>query len=215
MSGIDEIEKTPESNLSQSITNQSPENPNTPSKEVISDFEKELFSSGTLDFDFDKYTSKVRKELKGEKNYTRQLWDDEGRIAETLAESLKSAEKEMIWATRFSGQIPKHWDDWRNIWRDFENAKNINVQLSEVLIDAGLSHPNPNVANEVGENQKLNVKQIAQLFQDHSYWHLESLQEILDYQIKIGVTEEDIQEAVRLFKKNNNIEYLEKRISGN
>ena len=191
-------ELSPKGNFIQRFVRRTPDKPAVPPREVQPDFESQLFRNGTLDFDFNKYMAEAREDLGRSQNwYENNPYWDAKRTAESMARDMGDAKYEMIWRSRFSGQIPRQWHIWYNVKGDFEKARAVGARLSEMLVDAGLSHPHHLVANEVEKGQRLNTKQLAWLFvrPDFPNWNRD---EILAAQRKMDVSEDDLREAMRM-----------------
>jgi hypothetical protein len=201
MSEGNTIEQSPKGNFLQRFIKRSPNNPVAPRNEVVQTFESQLFRGGTLEFNPDHYLTEAADDLKKQKDwYDNNPYWDAKRTAESISRDMDDAKYEMIWRRRFSGQIPQQWYIWYNVSHDFEDARRLGVQLSETLVDAGVSHPHHLVANEVGQGQRLSIKQLAWLFArpDFPDWNRD---QILVSQRKMGIKEEDICEAMRAADK--------------
>ena len=148
-------EQPPKGNFLQKPVRRTPDRPtvsSSPSREMQSDFERQLFRNGTLDFDLNQYLAEAREDLGRRGNWYEQnpYWDAQ-KTAESMARDMDDAKYEMIWQSRFSGQIPIQWHIEYNVTEDFEKAKEVGARLSEILVDAGVSHPHHLVANVVGK----------------------------------------------------------------
>lgn len=208
-------EQSPKGNLLQRFVRKTPDKvvPSNSSRETQPDFESQLFRNGTLEFDFGQYMAEARQDLGRSQNwYENNPYFDAKRTAESMARDMEDAKYEMIWRSRFSGQIPRSWHIWYNVQGDFEKARAAGARLSETLVDAGVSHPHHLVANEVGKGQRLNTRQLAWLFvrPDFPNWNRD---EILTAQRKMGVSENDLREAMKMADEVR--EQARKRGSGN
>lgn len=191
-------EQAEKKNFLQRIIKGTSGKPTLPDRDIGSDFESQLFQDGTLDFDLDRYLTEATEDLEKSKDwYDNNIYWDEGRIVKNMARDVDHAKYEMIWRRRFSGQIPRQWHLWYIARDDLEKARQLGVRISETLIDAGVSHPNHLVANEVGIGQRLNTKQLAWIFVRPEFpnWNRN---EILAAQRKMGVSEDDLREAMRM-----------------
>lgn len=172
--------------------------PTHQSREIQSDFESQLFRNGTLDFDLNQYMAEATRDLQRSKDwYGHNPYWDAKKTAGSMARDMNDAKYEMIWKSRFSGQIPKYWYIWYNVIGDFEKARRLNARLSETLIDAGVSHPHHLVAYEVGKGQRLNTRQLAWLFVRPDFPDL-NRDEIITAQRKMGVSEKELQVAIKM-----------------
>lgn len=191
------IEQAPKDNSPQRSVGPSPNSLAVPSGEIAQSFESQLFRNGTLEFDFDQYLAEAATNLTRKKDWYPSAHWDAKRALESLSSDIDDSRYEMTWRRRFSGQIPQQWHIWYNVRNDFEAAKRVGVQLSETLVNAGISHPHHFVANEVGKGQRLNIKQLAWLFArpDFPDWNRD---QILAAQRRMGVIEVDIREATRI-----------------
>jgi hypothetical protein len=160
-------------------------------------FERDLFRSGTLDFNLEKYVVEANKSLERTRQWYGQGGWDEKRAAESFARDIQDAHYDLIWQQSFSGKVPRHWDIWYNVQNDFEKAREQKATLSPTLVDAGISHPHHLVANAVGKGQRLDARQIAWLFvrPDFPEWNRE---QIIAAQRDMGVKDEDIQAGMRM-----------------
>lgn len=158
-----------------------------------SDFETMLFWDGQFVFDHDfevyfasKEISEERHKLKSE--YGRRGYEDK------MKSFIEEKRHDIAWKREFSEKIPKKWKDLRNICKDFKKAKERNIQLSDTLIDAALSHYHPDVVKSAGVSQKLSKNQlalvIARLEVGTVYpWNYE---QILEAQVMRGLTREGL-----------------------
>lgn len=213
-SGVNE--QAEKKNFLQRIIKGTSGKPTLPDRDIGSDFESQLFQDGTLDFDLDRYLTEATEDLKRSKDwYGNNPYWDERRTAESMTRDMDDATYEMIWRKRFSGQIPRQWHIWYNVKGDFEKARQLGVRMSENLVDAGVSHPHHLVANEVGIGQRLNTKQLAWIFVRPEFpnWNRS---EILAAQKKMGVSEDDLRDAMRMADEVRNAQgdFQAKRLSG-
>lgn len=76
--------------------------------------------------------------------------------SEGSVDSLIRMQTELLpWLYRFRGRIPKRWVHWYDVMSDFGEASSQKVQLSEVLVDAGISHPDGRIVLIAGTTQYL------------------------------------------------------------
>ncbi len=116
-----------------------------------------------------------------------------------LAEILADIELQHLnWKQKFSGKIPKRWgsDNGENMVEDMKRAGQEQVQLDDVLIDAGVCHFNRDVALQTGINQKLNPNQLAIIFVRAGYYvnpllSADQRDAIIEHQIKMGLIDTD------------------------
>lgn len=114
----------------------------------------------------------------------------------------------IIWAEHFKGKIPKRWGDhWAYVEKDFENAREAGVQLSKILIDAGVTHPHWHVVETVAKTQRLTPLQIALAFEGGDAQHFREA--ILNGQRRMGTPEADIKEASYIFLTRGNFHLKE------
>lgn len=75
-------------------------------------------------------------------------------------------ERDIPWIQEFTGKVPSSWIGTENIERTFQIATRMNAQLSPMLIDAALSHPDTvhDRVEEIAEGQKLSVTQLVKAF---------------------------------------------------
>lgn len=124
------------------------------------DFEQALFKDGVYVFDFDKEVSRAEEDYASLKEWLQQpMWVT--RAEGVLADMIGTEKWELAWKQTFSRQIPKDWDIWHGPYRAFENAKKFGVQLSPVLVNAGVSNAIVHVVKEAGLGQKLNPQQLG------------------------------------------------------
>ena len=188
----------PKANLPQTATSREIGKPITASNEIRkSTFERELFRNGTTDFNLASYVVEANASLERTRQWYAQASWDEKRATESFARDIQDAHYDLIWRQSFSGKIPRHWDIWYNVQNDFKKAREQKVTLSPTLVNAGITHPNREVVNEVGKGQTLDVRQMAWLFirPEFPEWNTK---EIIAAQRKMGVKDEDIEQATRL-----------------
>ncbi len=167
------------------------------SETPLNNFERQLFSKGTLDFNLERYVAEGNESLARRREWYGQGGWDERRAAESFADDLKDAHYDLIWKQRFSGKVPKRWVIWQNIMENFHQAWAQKILLSPNLVDAAVSHPNHKVANYVGKLRRLDVRQMTWLFvrPDFPQWNRD---QIIFAQKQMGATDEDIQKAQRM-----------------
>ena len=107
------------------------------------------------------------------------------------------------WREFFSGMVPKNWDTWLHPFNDFEQAGELNVQLSPTLVYAGVLYPQNHVVLEAGKTQLLSEVQLAICLArtDLPNWVKE---EILTTQKRRGVTDAQIASAKYLVETRRN-----------
>ena len=177
-----------------------------PAKDIIrrisrEEFEEKLFSGGVYHFDFDRDARELKMDVVSFKAWcdNNPLWDEK-RKADSLAIDVNDARYEFSWRNQFDGQIPKSWLNWMSIRDDFEEAQKLGLQLSDDLINAGITHPLNIVANTVGKSQRLNMTQLVAVLARPNIapWNE---QEIISAQITKGLTQTDLREAQRRAEK--------------
>ena len=171
-----------------------------PKKDIVKrisreEFEGRLFSGGTYHFDFDRDVRELEMDVGRAKAwYDGNPGWDEKRTADSMKRDINDARYNLTWRSQFSDQIPRRWLDWCDIGDDFEEAERLNLQLSDGLVDAGITHPHHLVANTVGKAQKLNEAQLgaAVARSDIPAWNEE---EISKAQLKRGLSKINIRKA--------------------
>ena len=171
-----------------------------PSKEVTtpsSNFEQEIFRGGVYHFDFDRELANSEGQYSSYKG-----WLDQHRTPDRAKRSLQdfigSERHEIMWKQFFDGVIPKRWGEtWHNPIRDLEEAGKRKVQLSELLVNAGVSHSHHLVVNEAGKNQRLNPKQLGLVLarDDIPAWNSD---EVIASQKAKGMTKQEISKARKI-----------------
>lgn len=161
------------------------------------EFEKNLFSGGVYHFDFDRDVRELEMDVMRTKAWydSNPHWDEK-RTADSMARDIDDARYELTWRNQFSGQIPRNWVNWITISDDFEAAGKLGLQLSDELINAGITHPHHLVANTVGKSQRLNMTQLIAALARPGIpsWNE---REIIDAQITKGLTQKELGEAQR------------------
>lgn len=114
-----------------------------------SDFEKNLFADGLFEGDFS----------------TGQDVRDE-HIANLLSDLFGGRQKALTlmrykWLKHFNGRIPARWTTYWDPCKDIEVAGKQHVRLSSVLLDAGISHPNPYAPLYTAKYHKLDEYQLG------------------------------------------------------
>lgn len=166
-------------------------------------FERELFSKGSLIFNVAQSTAEADKHLQERK----QFWDsnttvDEKFAAESFARELHSAEHRITWQQRYSGLVPRNWDDPYKVAEDFKRAHELmpNTPLSNSLVDAGITYPDAYVNGVVATTQRLNRQQLAWYFvgRDH---RPDLIREVSAVQRGFGVPRREIK-AAKILARN-------------
>jgi hypothetical protein len=164
------------------------------SGESNGDFYQRIWEGGAMEFD----PEKVAGELQGEFQERRQWYDEHFDGVwwkpDGIARIREEAAYGFAWRRQFAGRIPARWLDWIKCTKDFEEAGNRNIQMSEVLLNAAVSHPNHLVARTVGETQTLNTEQLTVVLASPLMAEWNAL-DILAAQRKRGVSEKVIEEA--------------------
>ena len=159
------------------------------------DFERSLFAGGAMKFDLDKDIPDV-----GQDFVSRRRWYDEHPIwsqewkTEGVVRLMEEGQFDLAWRQHFGGRIPERWKTWHKAQNDFETAQNRGIQLSQDLVDAGISHPHHLVANGVGLSQRLNLNQLAMVMARPAIpqWNID---QIVESQRQKGVPESVIKAA--------------------
>ncbi len=158
-----------------------------------SDFERELFRHGVYEFDFDKEANNSEVAYSSYKNWLRHpAWVD--RAEGVLARFVSSENWDLAWKQAFSGRIPKNWNMWYGLTHSFEEAGKRNVQLSPILITAGMSNSHHLVVNRAGTNQRLTPEQLGIVLgrDDIPKWNSD---EVVDAQRNRGMTQKEFRKA--------------------
>ncbi len=160
---------------------------------MIAEFERTLFEPGTFDW--------PTNEIVGD--FTdRYYYFIERNSASTGAkiEYLESGYWQANWRNYYRGRIPVNWGiSPHDIADDLREAKSCNIQLSSILVEAALSHPENVAAVSAGTYQRLNLSQLAQLLARNL--SEEELSDIYVGQIDFGLTDEIWEEALKESKK--------------
>lgn len=113
-----------------------------PSKDLpISNFERDLFIDGV-------YIFNPKEEKKNLKNILLEIRNDNEYMVDLEITNYN-------WKLAFSGIIPKRWEKFGNVVEDFERARNQKIQLSPMLVVAGITHCHPHVVHMAGITQEL------------------------------------------------------------
>lgn len=164
-----------------------------------SDFERDLFQNGVYMFDFDKEVDRA-----SENYHSMKEWLDHpgwvSRAQAVLTDLVTSEQWELAWKQAFSGRIPKSWYIWHGPIDAFEKAGKKNVQLSSILVNAGVSHDHHLVVNEAGKSQKLSPEQLGLVLgrDDIPSWNSD---QIIKAQKAKGMTKDEYEEAQSYAKK--------------
>ena len=173
------------------------------------DFEQELFKNGTYRFNFDVEIKKSESEYHKRQSRLRraQLPKEQS----SLRDFVGKEGHELAWKQFFDGMVPKSWgESWTNVDNAFEEAGRRDVQLSEVLVNAGVSHYHPLVINRAGKNQRLTSDQLGLVLArgDIPRWNLK---EVIKAQfVDRGMSVQEIREAegiaLEMRKKEEEVE---------
>ena len=125
-----------------------------------SDFEKELFKDGAYAFDFDKEVQEAEGVYHRTTGWLHHRLEPD-RVQNVLAGLASSESWDLAWKQAFSDRIPKNWDVWGKVMVSFKEAGRRNIQLSPVLVNAGVSHDFPSVVYEAGKSQRLTPQQLG------------------------------------------------------
>lgn len=158
-------------------------------------FERSLFREGAMQFDSEKDITGIELDFRKSKRWYdehptwSQEWKTEGVIG-----LMEEGRFDLAWRQHFDGRVPERWKTWYNAKNDFEAAQNKGIQLSQDLVDAGISHPHHLVANRTGLSQRLNANQLAMAMARPSMpqWNID---QIVESQRKKGVPESIIKAA--------------------
>lgn len=159
------------------------------------EFEEHLFDGGVYHFDFYRDAKELQMDLKDTKAwYDKNL--DKKKAADNISIDITDARYELAWRRQYDGKIPERWRNWKNISTDFQEAGKSGLQLSDVLIDAGITYPSPHIAKDVGTSQKLNMTQLVAVMSRHGLpsW---SVDEIINAQKTMGLTQKVLNEVQR------------------
>lgn len=167
-------------------------------KEGISEFEKQLFQNGVLEFD----PNLVAEYLQ---HYENMFQDHIRWHARHTNPSIRSCAMEsgfgtfvkahlmVHWHKSFAGLVPASWNIWYNVKNDQQNAKLAGVTLSENLVTAGAIHPHWITMKETCMGQKLTVDQLAWAFTLPIATG--SIEDIISAQSKMGTSQATIKAA--------------------
>lgn len=159
------------------------------------DFERHLFRGGVMQFELEKDASEVENNFVRSKDW----YENHPALPVDMKtnEVVRLTEEghfDLAWRKHFSGRAPERWKTWTEASSDFQEARKRRIQLSQELIDAGVSHPHHLVANEVGLGQSLNVNQLAMVMARPAMpqWNIN---QIVESQKKRGVSDSIIEKA--------------------
>jgi len=155
-------------------------------------FEQELFADGRYRFDRE---AEIRESELVISRYQSRL------TRNTLEYFVNNQRHGLAWKRFFDGLIPRRWgESWASVGNDFEEAGRRNVQLNEVLVDAGVSHANNLVVNTAGVNQRLTIEQLSVVMarDDIPDWNLD---EIVEAQRSKGMSNRELGEAEEIAKE--------------
>lgn len=159
------------------------------------DFERHLFRGGAMQFNLDKDVPEVEKNFARSKGW----YEDHPAFpadmkTDAVVELMETGHFDLAWRKHFSGKAPERWKTWTEASSDFKEAGKKKVQLSQELVDAGVSHPHHLVANETGFGQTLNVNQLAMVMARPAMpqWNID---QIVESQRKKGVPDSVIKAA--------------------
>jgi hypothetical protein len=173
-------------------------------------FEQKLFRGGALRFDYDEYASEALAEYHERKQWYRKVGWSSNLTESSLAVKRADIIHTMKWQQYFDGRVPRLWDRYHykradsNVKAAFEDAGGKGIQLSETLVDAGVSYDHRIIAEAAGVNQHLNETELTFLFArgDVPKGSIKSAQR------EKGVSEEDIMHAEQLAR---DVQVKEKR----
>src|SRR3989338_6087594 len=160
----------------------------TPSLEIRSPFEEQLFRDGVMEFNWEEESARAEGELSQDRDALKD-WSKK-RLEEAVQEEAHFLRHGIAWKAMFQGKVPKNWDSWMNVGSAFRDAKERGAQLSETLMDAGITHPNWIAAQDAGKAQRMNRKQLVWFFLLQRPFF--SVEEVLEEQKSIGTAEADI-----------------------
>lgn len=168
----------------------------------ISDFEQELFRNGVYVFDPNKEIYDAEKILLQHKDWMDRNWGN-FLHRDSFDDKIAYEKHHILWKQAFSGLIPIHWSDWREVKNDFEKGRELNIQLNPTLVDAGVTHSSHFVVRETGRGQKLQTRQLAVVIarkevENIPGWNYE---EIIQAQESKGLSKKDFDKAKDLAKK--------------
>lgn len=159
------------------------------------EFEERIFAGGVYHFDFEKSVKELGLVLliKQEWSWQNTYWSME-KVTEYIQEEMDFAGYQLGWRAQFDGKIPKSWLDWRDAMNDFIEVQNLGFQLSDNLINAGVTYPYNMVAEAVGISQRLNETQLTAILARPGMLQL-SIDEIIEAQFAKGLTEDILRKA--------------------
>lgn len=159
------------------------------------EFENRLFDGGVYHFDIDQDVEELRMDAVRVKTWFdgNPGWDKK-RTADDMVRHMNDSRYELAWRKQFDGKIPRRWLDWRDIGDDFKKAGKEGLQLSDGLINAGITCPHHLVANTVGKSQRLNLAQLVAALARPGIppWNED---EIVEAQLRKGLNRADLRKA--------------------
>lgn len=161
-----------------------------------SNFEQELFRNGTYHFDFEAEIKKSETEYHHYQKWLRNA--QPFREQSSLQDFVGSERHEIMWKQFFDGAIPKSWgESWASVMDAVEEAGKRDVQLSDTLVNAGVSHSYHLVANRTGRNQRLSSQQLGLILarEDVPQWNSN---EVVEAQRKRGMSDKELREAEKV-----------------
>jgi hypothetical protein len=170
-----------------------------PNEEIAvpsSDFEQKLFRKGTYKFDLQKELHKAELDSRRYQSWLREAQTSQGESS--LQDFVESEKHEILWKQSFDRRIPRSWGvSWTSVRRAFTEAGELGVQLSETLVNAGVSHPHHIVVICTGTNQRLHPEQLGLILARRDILSSNS-SEVVNAQRKRGMSEQELVEAERI-----------------
>lgn len=168
------------------------------------EFERHLFRGGAMQFELEKDASEVEKDFVRSKGW----YEDHPAFpvdmkTDAVVKLMEAGHFDLAWRKHFNGRAPERWKTWTEASSDFEEAGKRGIQLSQELIDAGVSHPHHLVANKAGLGQSLNVNQLAMVMARPAMPHW-NIRQIIESQKKMGVPDSVIEKARDMAEKIKN-----------
>lgn len=161
-------------------------------KHPETDFEKNIFNDGIYVFNLNDEVPRPDDRQNLEVWLNEPDFSDQADLA--LAEITSSNHHELAWKNAFSGLIPKNWQDWFGAYETFRDAGAQNVQLSPLLINAGISHFNSQVVIMAGSTQKLTPDQLGLIIGNGEFLK-GGLNRVISAQKRKGMSDSDLQTA--------------------
>jgi hypothetical protein len=158
------------------------------------EFESNLFQHGVYYFDANREAQELQIQIDDKFEWYKNSKREKKSIVEGMEFVVDYNSYTYAWRRQFDGQIPATWIDGNYASEDFEQAGKLNIQLSEGLVDAGATHPNPYVGREVGKTQKLNTDQLIALLA-HPIGPEWIKKEVLEAQLAKGVPRKELDKA--------------------